>query len=50
MIPFYMCIKDEKKLRRINGVFTKVMFAPVALLITVLFMALNLLLLPFAYF
>lgn len=49
MVPFFCCIKDENRLRYLNDICTKVMFAPIALLLTVAFIALNLLLLPFAY-
>ena len=50
MIPYYLFETDQKRLRRVNDIFTKVMFAPVALIITAIFMALNCILLPFAYF
>ena len=49
MIPFYLCVKDESKLRAVNDTYTKVAFLPLALLFTVIFMALNLVSLPFAY-
>ena len=49
MIPFYCCVKDEKTLRWGNDLFTRMMFAPLAILITLAFMAINLVLLPFAY-
>ena len=49
MIPFYWFVKDEKKLKRINDYFTKGMFLPVSIIITLGFMAINILLLPFAY-
>ena len=49
MIPIYMFVKNENVLRRINDVFTKVIFGPVAVIITASFMALNAVLLPFAY-
>ena len=50
MVPFYVLIKDEKKLRKLNDQFTQVMFAPSALIITLVFAVSNLLLVPFAYF
>ena len=50
MIPFYLFVKNESVLIRVNDIFTKVLYAPIALLITLLFMVLNALLLPFAYF
>ena len=49
MIPVYLLVKDEKTLIKLNDRFTKLLFAPIALLTTTVFMALNLLLLPFAY-
>ena len=49
MCPFCLIVKDEDKLKYVNDVFTKVIFAPVAILLTVLFLALSLLCLPFAY-
>ena len=49
MIPFYLCVKDEKKLRTGNDTFTKIAFLPLALFLTMIFMALNLVSLPFAY-
>ena len=49
MIPFYLLVKDEAKLLYVNDMFTKFMFAPVALISTFIFLALSLLLLPFAY-
>ena len=49
MIPFYLLVKDEQTLRKGNDILVKVMFAPLALVFLTLFMALNLLLLPFAY-
>ena len=49
MVPVYLCVKDQKQLKRINDVFTKVIFFPIALLITAFFMAFNLVFLPFAY-
>ena len=49
MAPVYLYVKDQKLLKKINDTFTKVMFVPSALIFTALFMALNLILLPFAY-
>ena len=39
MVPYYLFETDQKRLRRVNDIFTKVMFAPVALIITAIFMA-----------
>jgi len=49
VLPIFSCIRDEKTLRSINDVFTKLMYAPIALIVTLTFMALNFALLPFAY-
>ena len=49
MIPLYMFVKNENVLRRINDIFTKVIFIPIAILITVFFIAINAMLLPLAY-
>jgi len=49
MMPVFSCVSDERKLRRINDAFTKLMFAPIALLLTLLFMGFNLVLMPLAY-
>lgn len=49
MIPYYMLETNQKRLRRVNDIFTKVMFVPLALIITAIFMVQNLILLPFAY-
>lgn len=49
MIPFYTFVKNEKRLRLVNDLFTKFMFSPIALFYTLIFMAVNLILLPFAY-
>ena len=50
LIPVYSCIRNEQVLKKVNDAATKLMYAPVALLLTLVFMALNLALLPFAYF
>ena len=42
-------VKDEEKLIKYNDMFTKFIFAPVALISAVVFLALSLVLLPFAY-
>lgn len=49
MIPFYWCVRDERKLRRCNDIITKIMFSPIAIIVTILFIVLNMCLLPFAY-
>ena len=50
MIPFYLMVKDEEKLLYYNDLFTKFMFAPVALISAFMFLGLSLLYLPFACF
>lgn len=49
LVPIFCCVKDERKQRVINDKFVKLLFLPVALLLTVTFMAFNLVMLPFAY-
>lgn len=49
LLPFFCCIEDENRLRYINDLFTKVSYAPVALILTVLFVISNLIMMPFAY-
>ena len=49
MVPLFCCIKNETRLRSINNVFTKILFAPIALFLSIAFITLNLLLLPLAY-
>ena len=49
MIPVYLLVKNENSLRYINDVFTKIIFSPVAILITAFFMVLNAVLLPYTY-
>ena len=50
MIPFYILVKNEERLVKVNDVFTKAMFFPIALSFTAMIIAVNLLLLPLAYF
>ena len=50
MIPFYLCIKDEDRLRRFNNFVTKMLFTPIAIVTTVFFMFFTSIMLPFAYF
>ena len=49
LVPLFLATKDEKVLTKWNLLHTKVSYSPMALMLTVLFMALNLVLLPFAY-
>ena len=48
-LPFAFCVKDEKRLMKINDYFTKFMFVPIAFFFTILFSIFNLMMLPFAY-
>eukprot|EP00354_Favella_ehrenbergii_P008633 CAMPEP_0170450744 /NCGR_PEP_ID=MMETSP0123-20130129/178_1 /TAXON_ID=182087 /ORGANISM="Favella ehrenbergii, Strain Fehren 1" /LENGTH=225 /DNA_ID=CAMNT_0010712127 /DNA_START=1546 /DNA_END=2223 /DNA_ORIENTATION=+ len=49
LVPLYLFIKDEQRLKSINDAYTKLVFAPIALLSSVVFAALSLLMVPFAY-
>ena len=49
MIPFYLFIKDDRRLRQVNDAYTKFSFLPLALFLTLIFMVLNLVSLPFAF-
>ena len=49
MIPVYACIKDRRRLRRINDLYCRLVYMPIAVILTLAFMAVNLCLLPFAY-
>lgn len=49
MIPFYIFVKDKKRLRHANENFTRVQFLPLAFIITGVFMIVNIALIPFAY-
>lgn len=49
MVPLFCCIKNERRLNALNDKCTKVMFAPIALIVTLAFVAINLALLPLAY-
>ena len=49
MIPVYLLVKDQKKLRHLNNIFSKFIFLPFAFFLGCIFVAMNLALLPFAY-
>ena len=49
ILPFYLLVKDEKKLKIVNDAFTKFLFVPAALVETVVFFVLSLAMVPFAY-
>lgn len=49
LVPYYLCVKDEEKLIAVNHAFTKIVFLPIALIMSVVFAALSLALVPFAY-
>ena len=49
LVPFFFCITNEERLKSINNCVTIIMYAPLALIFTIFFMAINIILLPFAY-
>ncbi len=49
LLPIFCWTKDERRLSHINDLFTKICYAPVAIIFTVVFAIFNLLMLPFAY-
>ena len=49
LAPYFYCVKDEQRLIAVNEAFTKVAFAPIALLACALFAAFSLVMVPFAY-
>ena len=49
LVPIFLCLRDENKIRKINNFFAKLSFVPLALVLTIVFMAMNLIMLPFAY-
>ena len=49
MLPAYYFIKDERQLITLNDWFTRIIFFPAGIFNTVVFTAINLALLPFAY-
>lgn len=49
LVPFYCCNKDERRLQSCNDTFSKLVYAPIALVFSILFALMNLVLLPFAY-
>ena len=50
MIPFYVLVKDEHTLKSVNDKFTKLLFLPIATLLTLFFFVSSILMVPFAYF
>ena len=49
ILPFYLFVKDENKLRIVNDGFTKILFVPAALVETIVFFVLSIAIVPFAY-
>ena len=49
LVPFFICLKDEKRIRAINESFTKFIYAPIALIDTCIFAIFSLIMVPFAY-
>ena len=49
LIPFYIMTTNERTLIKFNDAVTKILFLPLALVSLVVFIAANLVLLPFAY-
>lgn len=49
LVPFFYCVKDERRLIAVNEAFTKVVFVPIALIASTLFAAFSLVMVPFAY-
>lgn len=48
-MPFFCCVKDEKRLRSVNDTYVKGAFLPLAFLTTLIFITGNLIMMPFAY-
>jgi len=48
-MPYWLCVKDKDRLERFNSRFYAVMYAFVTIFTCVVFLAINLLLVPFAY-
>ena len=48
LVPFFCLIKDVRKIRTINEACTKVIYAPIAALMTVFFAVFSLLMVPVA--
>lgn len=49
LVPIFFCLRDERMIININDFFAKLCFMPLALILTVIFMVMNLFMLPFAY-
>lgn len=49
LLPFYHFIEDKKKLRNFNSVVCKIVYLPLAIMITFYFEACSLILTPFAW-
>ena len=50
LLPIYLCKKDKKSLQEFNSKVCKVVYFPIGLVVTAVFLACSLLMTPFAYF
>ena len=48
-LPFYCCIKDKAKLKRLNSGLYKLYYSGFLIILTAAFLVLNLAMMPFAY-
>ena len=48
-IPYYLCVKDKERLERFTTRFNKGIYAPLCFFTSIVFLVINLLLVPFAY-
>ena len=49
MIPFFCCVKDKQRLLRMNKMAYVISYLPLLPVISTVFLAMNLILMPFAY-
>jgi len=49
-LPIYLCIKDKKRLLRINETVCSILFLPYSIIYLIMFTVFDLIMLPFAYF
>jgi len=49
LVPLYAVISDVETIRSINTAYTKIIYLPIALCLTVIFAFFSLLMIPFAY-
>ena len=48
-LPFYCCIKDKKRLQRMTKTIYYSIYTPFLIIISVIFLAFNLIMMPFAF-